>query len=522
VLTSRAKVALVAAVLLGVAGRIFGLEVLFGLAAAILAGVGLGCWYALASRAVELAVTPSVDALTIEVGGVATVRIAIENRGPRRSPEAVLCCSVGSGDAHARDQVIEVPPLERGSGARASFAVPSAERGAVRLWQWSLRFEDPLGVARWQVRLPGELEVSVIPKTEPLGQVVASAGRSRERDAASAATSQAGSGLVGLRPYVTGDDLRRIHWPTTARAGSLIVREGADSQAPSAARSTIVVDVRRPAASASYRRGSDPARRSRPFGWLATASRASGRERPPELRAKDATAEIETFERVVSVAASLVRAACRPSSSLRLMLSSGVDTGAVLGALAESALLAELARVVPTEGGSLAPALAKLGREDDHAGGTVIVITTTATAPEELAALNPRRVSSDVVVVLSDVVEARMGQRASSADVGQPTPGSLPEQSETDEVSDRAEQRWLSWQSAGADRMGAKRRRVVFAGPGLPLALAFARDLGEDGLFEPTTADTGRFGPRAAQRRWRHDLEAMASPTGAPTSPGGN
>ena len=48
------------------------------------------------------------------------------------------------------------------------------------------------------------------------------------------------SGFVSLREYVQGDDPRLIHWPTTARTGTLMVREHIELRRPEF---TVVLDT---------------------------------------------------------------------------------------------------------------------------------------------------------------------------------------------------------------------------------------------------------------------------------------
>jgi uncharacterized protein (DUF58 family) len=48
-----------------------------------------------------------------------------------------------------------------------------------------------------------------------------------------------GTDLVGLHEYVPGDDLRRLHWATSARTGQLMVRDDADPATPHL---TVVLD----------------------------------------------------------------------------------------------------------------------------------------------------------------------------------------------------------------------------------------------------------------------------------------
>ena len=54
------------------------------------------------------------------------------------------------------------------------------------------------------------------------------------------ATSDPMSGFVSMREYVAGDDPRMIHWPTTARTGTLMVREHVEVRRPEF---TVVLDT---------------------------------------------------------------------------------------------------------------------------------------------------------------------------------------------------------------------------------------------------------------------------------------
>ena len=50
------------------------------------------------------------------------------------------------------------------------------------------------------------------------------------------------SGFISMREYVPGDDPRMIHWPTTARTGTLMIREHVEVRRPEY---TIVLDTAR-------------------------------------------------------------------------------------------------------------------------------------------------------------------------------------------------------------------------------------------------------------------------------------
>ncbi len=55
------------------------------------------------------------------------------------------------------------------------------------------------------------------------------------------ALGRGGEDFYALRHYVVGDDLRRVHWPSTARHDELMVRQ---DELPWQGRATVLVDVR--------------------------------------------------------------------------------------------------------------------------------------------------------------------------------------------------------------------------------------------------------------------------------------
>lgn len=105
-----------------------------------------------------------------------------------------------------------------------------------------VRSAGPLGLVWWRrkltVRLPGSLEVG--PK--PLEMSVAEVARAGGSGPDAAFRGRAGHELVrSVRDYVEGDPMRLVHWPATARAGTLVVKELEDPELP---RLAIVVDLR--------------------------------------------------------------------------------------------------------------------------------------------------------------------------------------------------------------------------------------------------------------------------------------
>ncbi len=99
-----------------------------------------------------------------------------------------------------------------------------ALRGLFTLGPTGLRSGDPFGLYRVTVHYPASAPLLVLPPIVPLPAIeVAPGGRSgegRPRADAPERTVSASS----VREYTPGDSLRWVHWPTSARRGSLYVR----------------------------------------------------------------------------------------------------------------------------------------------------------------------------------------------------------------------------------------------------------------------------------------------------------
>ena len=99
------------------------------------------------------------------------------------------------------------------------------------------------------------------------------------------ATADPMSGFVSMREYVPGDDPRMIHWPTSARAGTLMVREHVEVRRPEF---TVVLDTahdgRQPPRTSRNWSTSRPASRSTPFAPGSTWSSARPTAPTPAAR----------------------------------------------------------------------------------------------------------------------------------------------------------------------------------------------------------------------------------------------
>ncbi|WP_353942064.1 DUF58 domain-containing protein [Streptomyces sp. HUAS MG91] len=128
------------------------------------------------------------------------------------------------------------------SGRReVSYRVRSDLRGRYPLGPLQLRLTDPFGMCELTRSFSAYDTLTVIPRVEALPPVRLTGeakgyGEGRQRSLA-----LAGEDDVIPRGYRYGDDLRRVHWRSTARYGELMVRR---EEQPQRARCTVLLDTR--------------------------------------------------------------------------------------------------------------------------------------------------------------------------------------------------------------------------------------------------------------------------------------
>ena len=109
------------------------------------------------------------------------------------------------------------------------FAIPTTRRAVIVVGPVRSVRGDPFGLVRRSVRWTRPVEVFVHPLLVSLAG--ASAGLLRDLEGqATRDLSDSDLSFHALRDYVAGDDRRYIHWRTTARRGSLMVKQFEDTR----------------------------------------------------------------------------------------------------------------------------------------------------------------------------------------------------------------------------------------------------------------------------------------------------
>ncbi|MEU8888138.1 DUF58 domain-containing protein [Streptomyces sp. NPDC048442] len=134
--------------------------------------------------------------------------------------------------------------VEAGGRREVSYRVRSDLRGRYPLGPLQLRLTDPFGMCELSRSFSAYDTLTVIPRVEALPPVRLTGEANGYGDGRLRSLALAGEDDIIPRGYRHGDDLRRVHWRSTARYGELMVRR---EEQPQRARCTVLLDTRRAA-----------------------------------------------------------------------------------------------------------------------------------------------------------------------------------------------------------------------------------------------------------------------------------
>ena len=129
--------------------------------------------------------------------------------------------------------------LRPGKVTTVAYGVPTRRRGVIDIGPLEVSRRDPLALVGVVRRYGGQNKVWVRPRVHVITAVPV--GLSRSMDGRIDRVPHGSITFAALREYVMGDDLRHVHWRTSARVGELMVREHVDTSLP---RIVILLDDR--------------------------------------------------------------------------------------------------------------------------------------------------------------------------------------------------------------------------------------------------------------------------------------
>jgi uncharacterized protein (DUF58 family) len=290
----------------------------------------------------------------VPVGAVSEVRLAVRSTG--RLPTGGLLLEDGAPYAMGGRPRFVVDQLPRRGNAVVSYPLRPMMRGIHQVGPLVAKVTDPFGLAEYDRELGGHSRLVVVPQVVELSALPGGAGMGSGDGGAIRLRTGQGEDDAVVRQYRHGDDLRKVHWRSTARQDELMVRV---EERPWRGGTTVLLDHR----SAAHR-GSGPA---------------------------------SSLEWAVSFTASVCLHLHRFGQQVRLSVEDGqvLAGGAGDAGHSDSVVLEALAALQPSPGRDLV-----LGR-DPGIGQEVIAVLGAATAASaaELGRFRPRGTTNLAVLI---------------------------------------------------------------------------------------------------------------------------
>ncbi|MEV7428822.1 DUF58 domain-containing protein [Nocardioides sp. NPDC092400] len=232
----------------------------------------------------KLALVRTVAPQVVGAGQPARVSLTLTNEG--RAPSGLLLLEDQVPYVLGSRPRFVLEGISHGWKRQVAYQVRSDVRGRFELGPMSVRVADPFGLVELGRAFQTTAALTVTPRTVvlpsiPLGGGWTGAGDNRPRAFATGSAED-----VTVREYRRGDDLRRVHWRSSARTGELMVRR---EEQPWQSRATLFIDNR-----AGVHRGQGVA---------------------------------SSIEAAVSAAASIAVHLCRRGFAVRLVTAAGEDHG---------------------------------------------------------------------------------------------------------------------------------------------------------------------------------------------------
>jgi uncharacterized protein (DUF58 family) len=150
-------------------------------------------------------------------------RVDLVVTAERRSPTIAVADAFDHGRRAAR---FLLAPLAAGEEARAAYRFPTDRRGRFEIGPLRATLADPFGLASASRRVLGTEQVIVYPRVHDIVAPPDIGGLDLDRDHPAVRPRVESSGdFMTLREYAPGDDLRHVHWRSTARRGHLMMRQ---------------------------------------------------------------------------------------------------------------------------------------------------------------------------------------------------------------------------------------------------------------------------------------------------------
>ncbi len=302
-------------------------------------------------RRPRLAIERQIQPGRVSKGSLAISYLDIRNTSRYSSPATPCVQALGPSSVRAT-----IPKLVGGERAIRTVRLPTSRRGVFEVGPVEITRSDPFGIVRHSQRLAGTDAIWVYPQV--LGFHPLPTGLTRPLEGPTSDTAPQGNiTFHRLREYVVGDDLRMIHWKSTARTGQLMVRHNIDTSQPF---TVVLADVR------------------------------------PDVHSE------QGFETALDVAASVTACASGGNAPVQLRTTAGAVIGGPNRRNTQP-IYDFLTTVTPSAEGSLRAQLLDVRR---RGGGTALVVITGNPSEEDLSLVGSMRHRFQMVVLVAVTTEA--------------------------------------------------------------------------------------------------------------------
>jgi uncharacterized protein (DUF58 family) len=256
-LTTRGRSFLACAVTVFLAALVFGEKDLIRVAVLIGLLPLLAAWYVGRTR-YKLACTRSLEPTRTPVGHSARVVLRLQNLSALPTGTMLLEDRLPYALGSRPRLVLE--RLGRHQASSVAYSVRADVRGRYEIGPLVIRLTDPFGLCELVRAFPTVDRLTVTPTVVPLPSIRLTGEYTGTGDSRARSVAVHGEDDAATREYRHGDDLRRVHWRSTARVGELMVRR---EEQPWESRATLVLDIRK-----SAHRGEGP---TASFEWAVSA-----------------------------------------------------------------------------------------------------------------------------------------------------------------------------------------------------------------------------------------------------------
>lgn len=178
------------------------------------------------ARPSPLAIDREIQPPRVPKGSPAIAFLTFANRGRRTVPASVATQPFGT----VRVRTV-IPRLRGGERGTRAYRLPTTRRGIFDVEPVEVSRRDPFEFFRLSRRYGRVERIWVYPRIVPLRALPT--GQLRILEGPSSDLSPQGSiTFHRLREYQPGDDLRLVHWRSSARTGTLVVKHNVDTSQP--------------------------------------------------------------------------------------------------------------------------------------------------------------------------------------------------------------------------------------------------------------------------------------------------